>query len=1053
MLEIRKITKVYDTGDFKQTALDSVSVNFRQNEFAAILGPSGSGKTTFLNIIGGLDHYTSGDLIINEMSTKKYKDADWDSFRNHRVGFVFQSYNLIPHQTVLSNVMLALTLSGISKSEGIEKAKKVLDDVGLSKHIYKKPSQLSGGQMQRVAIARALVNDPEILLADEPTGALDSNTSVQIMELLKIISKEKLVIMVTHNPDLAEEYATRIINIKDGKIISDTNPYDGKINTKESREKARSKTKKTKMSFLTALSLSFNNLMTKKGRTILVAFAGSIGIIGIALILALSNGFQGYVDKIGEDTLTSYPLNIMQEQADITGALLSMRTSDKNNNQTENVVEQQYITSMLKSISTNDLRGLKKHIEDNYSLISNDISSIKYTYSVEPYIYTIDGTKKIAKVNPNNLFSSMFSGNMMSNLSTYTSIYSQMIDNFEILNKSYDILKGRWPEKYDEMVLVLSDPNSISDLLVYSLGLRDTEELKVMINKVMTGESVDINHEPMNLSYDELLNLDLRLIMPTDMYKYNDKYNVYMDMSEDENYVKSLYENALKLKIVGIVAVKEGVTSMALSPGVNYRKELINYIIDYSKDKDIVKDQLKDSEIDVISGKKFTSGKDLNLDFKDLIEVDEKQIEKAFNIKIDQNKLANDTQNYIKEISKSITTDTTPALNAFKETTDGLINNLVDNLPETISINEIDKIVLDSLAKENSSLLLSNLESKYVIPKETFKKTYEGILKSLLQTYISNYYNLDQSLTIDPNNPTAAVNKNMLKMMAGEVNKSTLMDSVNNEMARGMTEAKMNKEILTKVSELTSNITNAFANSFNVDASKISSAFKLKYTEEEIRRIITAMLTNTEASAKTNLISFGYQDIDEPTLMSFYFNSFDGKENFLNFLNKYNEEIEKTNKEKVINFSDTTGILMSSVKTIVDAVSYVLIGFVSISLVVSSIMIGIITYISVFERTKEIGILRAIGASKHNISSIFNAETFIIGLLSGIFGIGISYLLIPIINSAIHHFTGNIPLNAYLSVKNASILIILSVILTLIGGLIPSRSAAKKDPVEALRSE
>ena len=1052
MLEIKNITKVYDTGGFKQKALDSVSVNFRRNEFASILGPSGSGKTTFLNIIGGLDHYTSGDLIINEISTKNYKDSDWDSFRNHRIGFVFQSYNLIPHQTVLSNVMLALTLSGISKKEGIKKAKKALDDVGLSQHIYKRPSQLSGGQMQRVAIARALVNDPEILLADEPTGALDSNTSIQIMELLKNIAKEKLVIMVTHNPELAKEYSTRIITLKDGKITSDTNPYDGKIDTRENSEQKKNKTKKTKMSFLTALTLSFNNLMTKKGRTVLVAFAGSIGIIGIALILALSNGFQGYVDKISEDTLTSYPLVIEEKQADITGTLLSMTSQTGERKDDDEIIEQQYISKMLKNISTNDLRSFKNYLENNYDKIKNDISSVKYTYSVEPYIYTVDGTKKIAKVNPNNLFSSMFSNNMMMNIGTYTSVYSEMIDNFDVLNESYDILKGRWPEKYDEMVIVLSDATTISDLLVYSLGFRDTSELKNMINKIMAGESVDIQNEPLKLSFDDLLNIDLRLIMSSDLYKYNSKYDVYEDMSENADFVKKLYDNAIKLKIVGVVSAKEGVTTMALSPGVNYRKELTKYIIDYAKDKDIVKKQLEENEIDVISGKKFTSGKDLNLDFKDLIEVDEKQISGAFNVKMDQNKLAKETENYIKSISSSITTNTLPAEGDFNNVLNTLIIDFINSLGETISLNDVDSTIDTLFKKEENIKLISDLENKYVVPKDVYIKAYTGILKSILETYINSYVKMDSSLTVDVNNPVARVNKEMLN---GSINISDnpLFTGVTKQMGSVMTEAKMNKEILTKVSELTSNITKSFANSFNVDSSKITGAFKLKYSEEEIRRIITAMLTNNESNAKSNLISFGYQHLDEPTLISFYFNSFEGKENFLNFLDNYNEEIEKVNKEKKINYSDTTGLLMNSVKTIVDAVSYVLIGFVSISLVVSSIMIGIITYISVFERTKEIGILRSIGASKSNISSIFNAETFIIGLLSGLFGIGISYMLIPIINSLIHHFTGNIPLNAYLSIKNASILVTLSVILTLIGGFIPSRSAAKKDPVEALRSE
>ena len=1050
MLEIKNITKVYDTDGFKQKALDDVSVNFRECEFASILGPSGSGKTTFLNIIGGLDHYTSGDLVINEISTKKYKDSDWDSYRNHRIGFVFQSYNLINHQSILSNVTLALTLSGISKKEGIERAKKALRDVGLEKHMNKRPNQLSGGQMQRVAIARALVNDPDILLADEPTGALDSNTSVQIMDLLKKIAKNKLVIMVTHNPDLAKEYSNRIITLKDGKITSDTNPYDGKVDTSENSDIQKTKTKKTNMSFLTALTLSFNNLMTKKGRTVLVAFAGSIGIIGIALILALSNGFQGYIDKIQEDTLTSYPLNIMQESSDITGTLLSMTTKSGDERDDDKVYEQQYITSMLKSISTNDLKSFKKYIENNYHKIENDIATIKYSYSVRPYIYTIDGTKKVAKLNPSEMFSSiMGNGSMMSSFSNFSSIFSEMIDNNSILDESYDILKGRWPEKYDEMVIVLSDKNTISDLLVYSLGFRDTKELTTIINKIMSGETVNINNTPLELTYDDLLNINLKLIMPTDFYRYNERYDIYEDMSEDEEYLKELYEKALSLKIVGIVTAKEGTTSMALSPGVNYRSDLTKYIINYAKDQDIVKKQLLTSLVDVISGKRFEDEKKgLDLDFKDLITVDNKKIESAFNMKIDEKQLEQETKNAFVSISSSITTNTDPAKDAFSDNLNALIEGLIKDREEVIALNDIETIVSDYLNSKDT--MFTTLESNYAIPKATFKTTYTGLLKGFIQAYVMAYYMMDSSITEDTENPIAAYNETVYNNVLTNYNTNPMITGTIQTMAKAMTEAKMNKDILSKVGELTGNITKSFANALSVDATKIADAFTLKYTEEEITRIISSMLSNKENSAKNNLISFGYQDFDEPSYISFYFNSFDGKEHFMNFIDNYNDKVDENKK---INYTDTTGILMDSVKTIVNAVSYVLIGFVSISLVVSSIMIGIITYISVFERTKEIGILRAIGASKGNISSIFNAETFIIGLLSGLLGIGITYLLVPIINSVIHHFTGNIPLNATLLWNNALVLVILSVILTLIGGLIPAKSASKKDPVEALRSE
>ena len=1052
MLEIKNITKVYETDGFKQMALDNVSVNFRKCEFAAILGPSGSGKTTFLNIIGGLDHYTDGDLIINEISTKKFKDSDWDSYRNHRIGFVFQSYNLISHQSVLRNVMLALTLSGISKKESVDRAKKALMDVGLEKHMYKRPNQLSGGQMQRVAIARALVNNPEILLADEPTGALDSNTSVQIMDLLKTIAKDKLVIMVTHNPDLAKEYASRIINLKDGKIISDTNPYDGKINTKETKDTSDNKSKKTKMSFLTALSLSFNNLMTKKGRTILVAFAGSIGIIGISLILALSNGFGSYIDKIQEDTLTSYPLNIMQEQADITGALLSMSASKGEERNDEKVIEQQQLTSMLKNVSTNDLKSFKKYIDDNFNEIKNDLETIKNTYSVSPLIYTMNDKNKLSKLNPSDFINSFYGNGMMKSLSNYTSIFTQMINNTKMLDESFDVVKGRWPQNYDELAIVLRDKNSIPDLLVYSLGFRDINELKTIINKIMTGGTVDIKSDaPKEFTYDELMNVEMKMIMPTDLYKYNSKYDLYEDMSEDENYLKSLYEKATKLKIVGIITPKDGVTTMALTPGVIYREELVDYIIDYSKRTEIVEKQLENENYDVISGNPFDKDDNkLDLSFRDLVDVDEKKISEAFNVKIDEKALENQTKSYMKEISSSITTNIDPAKDMFTNTLNTLISDL--EFDEKIELKDINNIV-DNSIKKNDNLLI-NLENDYAIPKNQFSMAYSGILKGLISLYITEYVKIDSSLTTDPTNPVALYNDEMMNNIKNNyLNNATIIGTIT-KMSCGMTEAKMNKDILSKVGDLTGNITKSFANAFNVNPDKIADAFKLKMSEEQITRVISSMIADTEVNAKTNLITLGYQDKDEPTYMSFYFNSFDGKEHFMNFIDEYNSKMKNIGKEdKVINYTDTTGILMDSVKTIVNAVSYVLIGFVSISLVVSSIMIGIITYISVFERTKEIGILRSIGASKRNISSIFNAETFIVGLLSGLFGIGISYILIPIINAVIHHYTGNIPLSAILYLNNALLLVVLSIILTLIGGLIPSRSASKKDPVEALRSE
>ncbi len=1056
MIEIKKICKIYKTDGYVQKALDNVSVNFRKHEFASILGPSGSGKTTFLNIIGGLDEYTSGDLIVNEISTKKFKDRDWDSYRNHRVGFIFQSYNLITHQSVLKNVELALTLSGISKKERRNRAIKALEEVGLQKHINKRPNQLSGGQMQRVAIARALINDPEIILADEPTGALDSDTSIQIMELLKKISKNKLVIMVTHNPDLAEKYSSRIINIKDGKITKDSNPYDGKENTLENKEENLNKTKKTKMSFLTALSLSFNNLMTKKARTILVSVAGSIGIIGIALILAVSTGFQNYVDKIQEDTLTSYPLMISQESADLTSILLSMRSGNNESSNSNEVVEQQYISSMFSSISTNDLKSLKKYIEENYDQLKNDLNNIEYTYSIDPNIYTIDATNKLARINPSNLFSSMMGdSSLMNSYSSMTSIFNQMVDNREELKKDYELLSGKWPENYDEMIIVLSEPNTISDLLVYSLGLRDTNELTKMITSIMSGEDININNEPMTLTYEDLMNVDLRLIMSSDTYQYNSKYNVYEDMSEDNDFMNDLYNKALKLKIVGVVSPKQGTSSMALNPGVAYTSDLIDYIINYAKNTDAVKKQLENSDLNIFSGASFESkNSDFNLEFADLVKVDNEKLQSAFNINIDQNNLEEQTQKYMSDISNSITTDITPAKDAFSNNLTKFANDIFANIKKEISQNDIDNIVKNYLNTPQVDNLLQELENKYIIPKDSLKTTYSGLLKGLLQAYITGYNTyitkINPNYKVDEKNPRAPLIAEIQESVTKSYLESATIIGTTEKISSAMTEAQIKKNVLTKVGELTQNISNAFASSFNIDQDKISSAFTLNFDEEELTRLVNAMMNPNETTLKSNLILLGYQDKEEPTYISFYFNSFDGKEHFLSVIDKYNESV---NEEKQIKYSDTTGILMSSVKTIVNAVSYVLIAFVSISLVVSSIMIGVITYISVYERTKEIGILRAIGASKGNISSIFNAETFIIGLLSGLFGIGITYTLIPIINNILHHYIGNIPLSASLNIHNALILVILSIILTLIGGLIPARTASKKDPVEALRSE
>ena len=1061
MLELSGVSKVYVTGGLSHRALDNVSVNFRESEFVAILGPSGSGKTTLLNIIGGLDHYTTGDLKINEISTKNYRDKDWDSYRNHRIGFVFQSYNLIPHQTVLSNVKLALTLSGISKREAIRRAKKALEDVGLKEHINKKPSQLSGGQMQRVAIARALVNDPDILLADEPTGALDSDTSVQIMKLLKEISRKKLVIMVTHNPELANKYATRIVKLKDGVITSDSNKYDGKIKTDLDTEEAFKKQRKTKMSFLTALSLSLNNLLTKKGRTILVSIAGSIGIIGIALILAISTGFQTYIDEIQADTLTSYPLMIQKESADVIGVLLDATTNEVGKFDDDKVHEMQTLTKMIGSITTNNIRAFRNYTKNHYDEVKDDVRLMEDRYNIDPLIYTIDSTNTLAKLNPSNLFTGMFGGSsMLSSYSSMASIFTQK--DRSTLEDNMEVLAGRLPEKYNELLIVLSDNHQISDLLVYSLGLRDNAELMTVVTKIMAGEKVELNHEPLSFSYEDLMNVKMKLFMPSDLLRYNSTYNVYEDMSDDKEFLNELYKQSEELKVVGVATAKDSL--ITATSGVVYLPSLVQHIIDYAEKTELVQKQLANKDTDILGNKKFTD-KTSNFDmaFSDLVSVDENKLQQAIGVDLDKDAIAAKTAEYIKDINDNITTDTSPAFskvnNKFLELIDGFATTIIGE----ISVNDVDDRVDNWLANQD----LTSLVDEFITLEGEFSDAYseilnglstayDGLLKSLFKAYIMAYNTVDPSHTVDPSNPTAIMNNLIFAPVKDGFVDNAAVTSAFENFATILTELSMRQKIINNVLGLTQYMSDAFANAFHVDADALVGAFTLKFSDEELMRVVNTLFNKQETTLATNLQKMGYQDLSEPTMIYFYFNSFDGKTRFLKFIDDYNDLMRSYNKEEdVMEYTDTTGILMSSVKTIVDAVSYVLIAFVSISLVVSSIMIGIITYISVYERTKEIGILRAIGASKHNISSIFNAETFIVGLLSGLFGIGFCYLVIPIINLVLATVTSGAPgeIRAILYPGPALILIALSVVLTLIGGIIPARAASKKDPVEALRSE
>ena len=1109
MLQIKDISKQYKTGDLIQDALKDVSLNFRDNEFVSVLGPSGSGKTTLLNIIGGLDRYDSGDLIINNVSTKNYKDRDWDSYRNHTIGFVFQSYNLIMHQTVLSNVELALTIGGISKKERKIRALKALDEVGLKDQAHKKPNQMSGGQMQRVAIARALVNNPDILLADEPTGALDTETSVQVMELLKKVAKDRLVIMVTHNPELAEEYSTRIVKLKDGKVIDDSDPFI--LNAKDLKKPEHKNLGRAKMSIFTAFTLSLNNLLTKKARTILTSFAGSIGIIGIALILSLSTGFQNYIDKIQEDTLTSYPLTVTSETADTTSMLLSMVSERGESTGKDSVRERQYISNMFSKIGTNDLTSFKKYLEKNSEELDTMVNLIEYQYSVSPMIYTIDCNEEVAQLNPSTMLSSMMgASSTMTSMSSMSgmssSVFSEMLDDPETIHSQYDVLAGRWPKKYDEMILVLPEPNGMPDLLVYSLGLRDDKELTDMITKIMAGEKVEETNEPLEWTYEDLMNLSFKLVNPTDKYKYNETYNIYENMSTDATFMQDVYDKSLDLKIVGIVCAKEGSNSGGLMSGVNYTKELTEHVIQQASESEIVKKQLEDREVNVFSGKRFDDeSQDTGLDFQDMISVDTEMLSSAFGTTVSEKDISNMTQGYMGEISKAITADNT---NAKKAVSDTFVSFATDMLNEYISANadtltgiatikmsQVDDVVNAFMAKESSQQALANLEATYLVPKATYQTMYTELLKGMLQGVITiqnvespeetpggaTQGTVPEGGATEDTTPDDGVTEGIVQVIqtreggqqesqvqdmsamlhtmavdgivAGVVSQEAIATAID-QLATGMTEAVMQKTILSKVGELSGKLVSTIAGSFNVDQEKIAGAFKFEMTEEELTRLMQTMTASSvEKNADTNLLSLGYQKMDEPTSISFYFNDFESKELFIDFLENYNKKMEKENDEKVIKYTDITGILMSSVKTIVDSVSYVLIAFVSISLVVSSIMIGIITYISVLERTKEIGVLRALGSSKKNISSIFNAETFIVGLCAGLLGIGVTASLVPPINYIIHSLTGNTDINAVLPIGAAVVLVILSVILTLIGGLIPSRQAAKKDPVLALRSE
>ena len=1236
MLQLKNIKKKYNTGGYEQIALDDVSLNLRDNEFVAILGPSGSGKTTLLNIIGGLDRYDTGDLIINGISTKKYKDRDWDSYRNHTVGFVFQSYNLIPHQTVLQNVELALTIGGISAEKRREMALDALDKVGLKEQSHKKPNQMSGGQMQRVAIARALVNDPKILLADEPTGALDTKTSVQVMDLLKEVANDRLVVMVTHNPELAEQYSNRIVRLKDGQITDDTNPL-----IIESEEPGIHKNLgKASMNLATSFGLSLNNLMTKKGRTFLTAFAGSIGIIGIALILSLSTGFQNYIDQIQEETMNSYPLTINSEEGDLASIILSMQAIRDVKAEGNSLVEQQYITSFTDSISNNDLKSFMLYLDEHPEEYKDDVRMIRKSYAVSPVIYTVDSTDRLAQIYPTSssgggIFASMSLGG--GSMSTF----SEMIEP-ERMKNEYTVAYGKWPEKYNELALCVMDPNQISDLLLYSLGFRDTKELSDIMKDLYLGEKISVHNEPMTVTYDEILGKEFKLIDPSSKYKWNEEYEIYEDMSDDDDYMRDVYKDAEPLKITAIIyKPQEKGSGSSSTTGVLYLPELTSYVMNKAYSSEIVLAQLRDPDYDVFSGKAFDDEDEDELNFEDMITVDEDLLAEAFVINMDLDGLSMDPNamtdiimnsskevvDSIDEITKSMVQAVTQADSAFangiiegykqiatvtltestapetKPDVSGAVGTL-ESLKETIETTareqakkavgeRIDRTIadlqgvttvaeadayIDSLglneemtaqlkdmvrqgssgsesgdaeAPVDVSELISGLQSmKETIADlaansaasqatEGIQKTIDslqsastkaeadavidgmdtsgmdgenaGLIKSALKSQIKKQYE-DGGETTEKKYITLdyldmykenAISEDKVAQMLGSIEQIKLdpalatriieesfdnfygslspnennmvpvsdLPSTDDAIAQAMKDnssalfeegyklakdymallvAKGTGEALAEAMAPLSNMFSGDGDFMTFDTDKFAEAFKFNKDEDELSRLMETMVSGKERSYKGNLLNLGYQKEDDPTSISFYFDDFESKNRFTDFLTRYNDNAEEAKK---LQYTDITGILMGSVETIVNAVTYVLIAFVSISLVVSSIMIGIITYISVLERTKEIGILRAIGASKRNISSIFNAETCIIGLLSGIIGVIVTRLLLFPINNIIHKVTEIDDITAVLEPQAAVALVIIATVLTMIGGLIPSRSASKKDPVIALRTE
>lgn len=986
MLEIRNIVKDYETGSETVHALKGVSIAFRESELVSILGQSGCGKTTLLNIIGGLDQYTSGDLIINGQSTKQYKSAEWDIYRNHSVGFIFQSYNLIPHQSVLSNVELALTLSGVSKAERRRRAKEALEKVGLGNQLNKRPNQMSGGQMQRVAIARALVNDPDILLADEPTGALDSETSIQIMELVKEIAKDRLVIMVTHNPELAEKYSTRIVKLLDGRIVGDSDPFDPAKEPAHSEVRKTEVTKgqKTSMSFLTALSLSKNNLMTKKGRTFLTSFAGSIGIIGIALILSLSNGVQEYINSVERSTLASFPVSIQHETVDYTSLMTSMmnvRDNAEENRDPDRIYTNDISTEMMKTMlsemQTNNLAEFKEYLESDPDGISASIEEIQYSYDSNLYIYGHSADGDIMQINPSTVMSAMMGQSMADNVSQMTNTYSSLMgsssmssyDAFrellstDMLKTEYEVLAGRLPEAYNEVVVLVTDRNELSDVTLYTLGLRDQGELEGMMSSVMAGESFDLDTGDLSFSYDDLMGMEFSMLTAPEFYQKNDD-GTWTDMRSDSEFMEQAAENGLKLKVVGILKPDaDSLISSTNSGGIGYTHALTEYMIDKTNSSELVKAQKENPDVDVFTGIEFPKA-------------DEEE-------------------------------------------------------EQPMSQSEAMEMLTGMLTEEQRT------------------KLNEGIMAALTEEQQAQIQSAMMGMVSDEQ-----MNSIMMGVLTPEQLTQLQSGADVNSLLTDAQKAQMSAQIAASLTAEQNAELSAMMNGM-VDPTKMYTIFMQVLTTDQLRQLMdmTKEPETTDATYDGNLKLLGVAELSEPSSMKIYATDFESKEKITQLIEKYNDsKIADDNQADVINYTDYVGLMMSSVSDIINSISYILIAFVAISLIVSSIMIGIITYISVLERTKEIGILRAMGASKRDISNVFNAETLIVGFSAGVIGIAVTLLLNIPINIIIENITG-IANVALLPWQGGVILVVISMLLTLIAGLVPAGVAAKKDPVEALRTE